>query len=479
MDRSIKKVGRIMAENSLSSRLQMAMRRLTGRGFLTEQDIDEMMKEVRLSLLEADVNFRVVKNFIARIKEQAVGEKILKGLNPGQQVVKIVHDELKRVMGEDAVGIFYNMSGMTTIMTIGLQGSGKTTAIGKLAVFARKQDKKKVLLIAADVYRPAAIEQLKTIGKQIDVEVFEEGLIDARKIVKDGLAYAKEHKFDLVIIDTAGRLHIDEKMMQELVDVKEIAKPQEILLTVDAMTGQDAANICKSFHDQLQATGAILTKLDGDTRGGAALSIKEVSGIPIKFASSGEKMDAFEVFHPERMASRILGMGDVLTLIEKATDAIDEDEAQNMMEKLMSDSFNYNDLMKQFKMIKRMGSISKIMGFLPGVGQMKQAMSNVDDKQFEKMTAIISSMTEEERKNPKLVDTSSRRRERIARGSGMNVSDVNRLRTALDSQKKMMKKMMNMDERELEGLQKNPGKIMGNQPVKKGKGKGKGQFKFR
>ena len=468
-----------MAENSLSSRLQMAMRRLTGRGFLTEQDIDEMMKEVRLSLLEADVNFRVVKNFIARIKEQAVGEKILKGLNPGQQVVKIVHDELKRVMGEDAVGIFYNMSGMTTIMTIGLQGSGKTTAIGKLAVFARKQDKKKVLLIAADVYRPAAIEQLKTIGKQIDVEVFEEGLIDARKIVKDGLAYAKEHKFDLVIIDTAGRLHIDEKMMQELVDVKEIAKPQEILLTVDAMTGQDAANICKSFHDQLQATGAILTKLDGDTRGGAALSIKEVSGIPIKFASSGEKMDAFEVFHPERMASRILGMGDVLTLIEKATDAIDEDEAQNMMEKLMSDSFNYNDLMKQFKMIKRMGSISKIMGFLPGVGQMKQAMSNVDDKQFEKMTAIISSMTEEERKNPKLVDTSSRRRERIARGSGMNVSDVNRLRTALDSQKKMMKKMMNMDERELEGLQKNPGKIMGNQPVKKGKGKGKGQFKFR
>lgn len=468
-----------MAENSLSSRLQMAMRRLTGRGFLTETDIDEMMKEVRLSLLEADVNFKVVKNFITRIREEAVGEKILKGLNPGQQVVKIVHDELKRVMGEDAVGIAYNMSGMTTIMTIGLQGSGKTTAIGKLAVFLRKADKKKVLLIAADVYRPAAIEQLKTIGKQIDVEVFEEGLIDARKIVKDGLAYAKEKKYDVVIIDTAGRLHIDEKMMQELVDVKEIAKPNEILLTVDAMTGQDAANICKSFHEQLSATGAILTKLDGDTRGGAALSIKEVSGIPIKFASSGEKMDAFEVFHPERMASRILGMGDVLTLIEKATDAIDEDEAQNMMEKLMSDSFNYNDLMKQFKMIKRMGSISKIMGFLPGVGQMKQAMSNVDDKQFEKMTAIISSMTDDERKNPKLIDTSSRRRERIARGSGMNVSDVNRLRTALDSQKKMMKKMMNMDERELEGLSKNPGKLMGNQPVKKGKGKGKGQFKFR
>lgn len=290
-----------MAENSLSSRLQMAMRRLTGRGYLNETDIDEMMREVRLSLLEADVNFKVVKQFIANIKEQAVGEKILKGLNPGQQVVKIVHDELKRVMGEDAEGIRYNLSGLTTIMTIGLQGSGKTTAIGKLAVFIRKTDKKNVLLIAADVYRPAAIEQLKTIGKQVDVEVFDRGLIDARQIVKEGLQYAKDKRFDVVIIDTAGRLHIDEKMMQELVDVKEIAKPNEILLTVDAMTGQDAANICKSFHDQLQATGAILTKLDGDTRGGAALSIKEVSGIPIKFASSGEKMDAFEVFHPERM----------------------------------------------------------------------------------------------------------------------------------------------------------------------------------
>lgn len=468
-----------MAENSLSSRLQMAMRRLTGRGYLTESDIDEMMREVRLSLLEADVNFKVVKQFIANIKEQALGEKILKGLNPGQQVVKIVHDELKRVMGEDAEGIRFNMSGITAIMTIGLQGSGKTTAIGKLAVHIRKNDKKSVLLIAADVYRPAAIEQLKTIGKQIDVEVFDRGLSDARQIVKEGLQYAKDKKYDVVIIDTAGRLHIDEKMMQELVDVKEIAKPNEILLTVDAMTGQDAANICKSFHDQLQATGAILTKLDGDTRGGAALSIKEVSGIPIKFASSGEKMDAFEVFHPERMASRILGMGDVLTLIEKATDAIDEDEAKNMMEKLMTDTFNYNDLMKQFKMVKRMGSISKILGFIPGLGNMKQAMSQVDDKQFDKMAALISSMTEDERKDPKLLDSSSRRRERIARGSGMSVADLNRLRQALDTQKKMMKQMMNMDERQLENLQKNPGQLVQNQKVKKGKGKGKGQFRVR
>jgi len=466
-----------MAENSLSSRLQMAMRRLTGRGILSENDIDEMMREVRLSLLEADVNFKVVKSFIANIKEQAVGEKILKGLNPGQQVVKIVHDELKRVMGEDSEGIRYNIGGLTTIMTIGLQGSGKTTAIGKLGVYIQKIEKKKVMFIAADVYRPAAIEQLKTIGKQINVEVFEKGLIDARTIVKEGLEYARVNGYDVAIIDTAGRLHIDEKMMQELIDVKAIAKPSEILLTVDAMTGQDAANICKSFHDQLQATGAILTKMDGDTRGGAALSIKEVSGIPIKFSSNGEKMDAFEVFHPERMASRILGMGDVLTLIEKATESIDEDDAKNMMEKLMSDTFNYNDLLKQFKMIKKMGSISKIMGFLPGMSQMKNAASQVDDKQFEKMSVLIHSMTQEERKDPTLIDSSSRRRERIARGSGMSVSDLNKLRLALDQQKKMMKRMMNMDEKQLEGLSKNPSKMMPVQQFKKGKGKGKGQFR--
>lgn len=468
-----------MSENTLSSRLQMAMRRITGRGKLNENDIDEMMREVRLSLLEADVNIRVVRNFVNRVKEQSIGEKILKGLNPGQQVVKVVHDELKRVMGEEAEGIRFSLSGLTTIMTIGLQGSGKTTAIGKLGVHIRKNDKKKVLFIAADVYRPAAIEQLQTIGKQIGIDVYEEGLKDARSIVKRGLEYAKEHRYDVVIIDTAGRLHIDEAMMQELIDIKEIAKPSEILLTVDAMTGQDAANIAKSFHDQLEATGAILTKMDGDTRGGAALSIKEVSGIPIKFSSTGEKMDAFEVFHPERMASRILGMGDVLTLIEKATDAIDEDEAASLMEKLMSDSFNYNDMMKQFRMLKRMGSMSKILGFIPGMGKIREAAQNVDDKEFEKMSVIIQSMTEEERRNPHLVDQSSRRRSRIASGSGLKVQDVNRLRQALDTQKQMMKKMANMDEQGIENLQKNPQSVLQNQKQKKGKGKGKGQFRIR
>ena len=468
-----------MVENSLSSRLQMAMRRITGRGALNETDIDEMMREVRLSLLEADVNFKVVKTFIQNVKEKAVGEKILKGLNPGQQVVKIVHDELKRVMGEETEGIRYNMSGLTTIMTIGLQGSGKTTAIGKLGVYIRKVEKKKVMFIAADVYRPAAIEQLKTIGKGIDVEVFEQGLIDARAIVKNGLAYAKEKHYDVVIIDTAGRLHIDEVMMQELIDIKAFAKPHEILLTVDAMTGQDAANIAKSFHDQLDATGAILTKMDGDTRGGAALSIREVSQIPIKFSSTGEKMDAFEVFHPERMASRILGMGDVLTLIEKATESIDEDEATGMMEKLMSDTFNYNDLLKQFKMIKKMGSMSKILGFLPGMKNVKEAAANIDDREFEKMGVLITSMTEAEKKDPKLIDQSSRRRERIAKGAGMSVSDLNRLRQSLDTQKKMMKKMMNMDEKQLESLQRNPNQMLPQAKVKKGKGKGKGQFRVR
>jgi signal recognition particle subunit SRP54 len=468
-----------MADNALSTRLQMAMRRLTGRGFLTDNDIDDMMREVRLSLLEADVSFKVVKQFIAHVKEQAVGEKILKGLNPGQQVVKIVHDELKRTMGDKTEGLAFNPNGLTVLMTIGLQGSGKTTAIGKLGVHIRKTEQKKVLFIAADVYRPAAIDQLVTIGKQIGIDVFEEGLIDARTIVKDGLAHAKKEGYDVVIIDTAGRLHIDEKMMNELVDIKAIAHPNEILLTVDAMTGQDAANIAKSFHDQLTATGAILTKLDGDTRGGAALSIREVSGIPIKFQSLGEKMDAFEVFHPDRMASRILGMGDVLTLVEKATESIDEDEAKNMMEKLMSDTFNYNDLLKQFKMIKRMGSVSKILGFMPGMGKMKQAASQVDDKQFDKMAVLIQSMTEKERKDPKLIDMSSRRRERVARGAGMSVADLNRLRQALDAQKKMMKKMMSMDERELESLSKSPQNAMPNTRYKKGKGKGKGQFKRR
>ncbi|CDR31163.1 Fifty-four homolog [Acholeplasma oculi] len=465
--------------NSLSDRLQMFVRRATGRGRLTEKDIEEMMREVRLSLLEADVNFKIVKEFTNNVKEQALGEKILSGLNPGQQVVKIVHDELKRVMGDESVGLIYANTGMSTIMTIGLQGSGKTTAIGKLGLWIRKKDKKNVMFIAADVYRPAAIDQLKTLGKGLGIHVYDEGIKDARVIVKNGLKYAKDNQYDVVIVDTAGRLTIDSDMMQELKDVKDILKPNEVLLTVDAMMGQEAANVAKSFHDQIGATGVILTKMDGDTRGGAALSIREISNIPIKFASSGEKMDSLEAFHPERMASRILGMGDMLTLIEEVTSNIDEDEAKSMMEKMMSDSYNYLDLQKQFKMIKRMGSISKILGFIPGLGKMKEAISQVDDKQFDRVNVIIQSMTEEERKYPELIDKSSRRRERVAKGAGVSVSDVNRLRESLVQQKQMMKQMSQMDEKQIERLQKNP---QGFQPpqakVKKGKGKGKGGFRF-
>ena len=478
-----------MAFDGLSSRLQMALRRVTGRGALTEKDIDEMLREVRLSLLEADVNYRVVKEFLANIKVQAMGEKILKGLNPGQQVVKIVRDELKRVLGEETQEVKFKINGMTVLMTCGLQGAGKTTAIGKMALHYRKIKKSKPCLIAADVYRPAAIDQLKQIGKQIDVPVFELGIhTPVAKIVKEGLKFAKDNGYDLVIIDTAGRLHINEELMDELKEVKKIANPDEILLTVDAMTGQDAINVAKSFHEALGLTGVILTKLDGDTRGGAALSIKAVTDVPIKLMSTGEHLDELEVFHPDRMAERILGMGDMLTLIESATQNITEDEAMNMFERMTSDNFNYNDLLKQMKMIGRMGSLSKILGFLPGMGQMKQAMNNIDDKQLDFIKIIISSMTKEERLNPELIDKSSRRRERIAKGSGRSVAEVNKLRQMLDQQRKIAKQMSNFDEEKAarvaqqveSGNYAGLKSVMGNpQPyVHKGKGKNKGRFRF-
>ena len=478
-----------MAFDGLSSRLQMALRRVTGRGALTEKDIDEMLREVRLSLLEADVNYRVVKEFLANIKVAAMGEKILKGLNPGQQVVKIVRDELKRVLGDETQEIAFKINGTTVLMTCGLQGAGKTTAIGKMALYYRKIKKSKPCLIAADVYRPAAIDQLKQIGKQLDVPVFEMGInTPVSKIVKEGLKFAKDNGYDLVIIDTAGRLHINEELMDELKDVKKIANPDEILLTVDAMTGQDAINVAKSFHEALGLTGVILTKLDGDTRGGAALSIKAVTDVPIKLMSTGEHLDELEVFHPDRMAERILGMGDVLTLIESATQNISEDEAMNMFERMTSDKFNYNDLLNQFKMINKMGSLSKILGFLPGIGQYKEALNNVDDRQFDYIKAIIYSMTKEERANPDLVDKSSRRRERIAKGSGRSVAEVNKLRQMLEQQRRMAKQMSQIDETKAQKIaaQVESGNYAGlrstmgqSQPyVHKGKGKNKNRFRF-
>lgn len=472
-----------MAFDSLSSRLQMGLRRLTGKGKLNENDIDEMLREVRLSLLEADVNYKVVKKFLANIKEQALGEKILKGLNPGQQVVKVVREELKKTLGDEAVELNFKPSGMTVVMAVGLQGAGKTTAVGKMALFYRKKLKKKPFLIAADIYRPAAVDQLKTLGKSIDVPVFEMGTkVKAEKIVEEGLKAAKEAGCNFVIIDTAGRLQINEELMQELQNVKEIAKPDEILLTVDAMAGQDAVNVALAFHKDLDITGCILTKLDGDTRGGAALSIKEMTGIPIKIMSNGEKLDAMEIFYPDRLADRILGMGDVLSLIDSVTENIDEEEMKSMAEKMMSSSFNYNDMLKQFKMIKRMGSLSKILGFLPGMGQMKQVMNQVDDKAFDKIEAIIFSMTEKERKNPDLIEKDYKRRERIAKGSGRSIQEVNKLRQSLQQMKQSMKQMKNMSETDMQRMQsqmKN-GNYSGMAAPKasKGKGKGKGTFRY-
>ncbi len=469
-----------MAFDSLSDRLQMAMRRVTGRGKVNEADIEEMLREVRLSLLEADVNFKVVKSFLAGVKEEAMGEKILKGLNPGQQVLKIIREELRKTLGSETVELNLNNE-KTVIMMVGLQGAGKTTSVGKIAAMCRKKHSKKPFLIAADIYRPAAISQLQTIGKQLNIPVFDMGVKEkVGKIVKEGLNEANKQGCDLIIIDTAGRLHINEELMQELQDVKKLANPDEILLTVDAMTGQDAVNVAKSFNEQLDVTGILLTKMDGDTRGGAALSIKAITGVPIKLMATGEKMDAIEVFHPDRLADRILGMGDVLSLIDTVTENIDEDEMLGMTEKLMSNKFNYNDLAKQMKMIKRMGSFSKILGFIPGVKDIK---NTINDKQFDFIDNIINSMTEEERKNPSLIDSSAKRRERIAKGSGYLVSDVNKLRQMLETQKRTMKQFSNMSEADMQRMQSGlqngrmPQNFM-NQAPKKGKGKGKGNFRF-
>lgn len=439
------------------------------------------MKEVRLSLLEADVNYKVVKSFTTEVSKKAKGEKILKSLSPGDQVVKIVHDELKALMGEEAVGVTYKVSGISTFMLVGLQGAGKTTHVGKLANYLRNKDSKKPLLIAADIYRPAAIDQLVTIGKQLGIEVFQLGTnVPATKIVKKGLDYAKSNGYDLVIIDTAGRLHIDDELMKELQDIIEIARPEEVLLTIDSMMGQDAINVITSFNEQLPLTGCILTKLDGDTRGGAALSIRYLTNIPIKYIGVGEKLDQLEVFHPDRMAGRILGMGDVVSLIEKATDAIEEEEALKMAEKMQKGVFNYNDFLKQIRWIKRLGSLKGILGMIPGLGREVRNL-DIDDKQFAYIEAIIKSMTPEERNKPDLVSQSRSRRERISKGSGRPYQEVNALVKRFEDMRHQLKALSNMN---LDGL--DPNKVPQNmknmmQPTQRksrGKGKGRGNFRF-
>jgi len=436
--------------------MQMAFRRLVGKARLTEADMEEMLREVRLSLLEADVNYKVVKEFTEEIKKLAFGERILKGLNPDQQVIKIVSDELKKLMGSDAVSIQFKDNDITVIMMVGLQGTGKTTTAGKLANFLRKTYQKKPLLVAADIYRPAAIDQLETVGKQLNIPVFSLGISEKPvHIAEKALKYAKEQGCDLVIIDTAGRLHINETLMDELVSIKKVVKPGEILLTVDAMTGQDALTVATAFHEALSLSGCILTKLDGDTRGGAALSIRKVTGIPIKFSGTGEKLTDLETFHPERMASRILGMGDIVSLAEKAAEEIDETEAMSMMEKMMTGTFNFNDLLKQLKMIKRMGALSGILKFLPGMSGI-QSLDKVDDRQLVYIEAIIHSMTPEERKKPELVERSSGRRSRIARGAGRSTTEVNRLLSMLEKQQKMFRQMSSMKPETLEKLVNDP-----------------------
>ncbi|EAD3045096.1 signal recognition particle protein [Listeria monocytogenes] len=430
-----------MAFEGLAGRLQETMNKIRGKGKVNEADVKEMMREVRLALLEADVNFKVVKQFIKTVSERAVGADVMKSLTPGQQVIKIVQEELTSLMGGEESKIGTADRPPTVIMMVGLQGAGKTTTSGKLANLLRKKYNRKPLLVAADIYRPAAIKQLETLGKQLDMPVFSLGdQVSPVEIAKQAIAKAKEEHLDYVIIDTAGRLHIDETLMDELKQVKEIAAPTEILLVVDSMTGQDAVNVAQSFNEQLEITGVVLTKLDGDTRGGAALSIRSVTGKPIKFIATGEKMEALETFHPDRMASRILGMGDVLSLIEKAQTDVDAEKMKAMEQKMKDNSMTLDDFLDQLQQVKQMGPLDELLKMMPGANKMKGLDNmNVDDKQLGHIEAIIKSMTKNEKDNPDIINAS--RRKRIARGSGRPIQEINRLLKQFAEMKKMMKQM--------------------------------------
>lgn len=428
-----------MAFEGLSDKLSAVFKKLKNKGKLSESDVKAAMREVRLALLEADVNYKVAKDFVAKVSERAVGSGVLESLTPAQQVIKIVNEELTALMGESNARINFSSKIPTVIMMVGLQGSGKTTHSGKLALHFKKMGKRP-LLVACDVYRPAAIDQLKVVGSQIDVPVFEMGQIDPCEIAKKAISHAKDYGNDIVILDTAGRLHIDTELMDELLRLKEQFTPEEILLVIDSMTGQDAVNVAKSFNEKLGITGVILTKLDGDTRGGAALSVRAVTGAPIKFTGTGEKLTDLEPFYPDRMASRILGMGDVLTLIEKAEEQLDAKKAEEMAKKLGENSFDMNDLLEQMKQVRKMGSLSQIVSMLPGA---KKKLSDEEAEQGEKQLvrteAIINSMTKKERAKPSII--SAQRKKRIAAGSGTKVEDVNRLLKQFEQMQKMMKQL--------------------------------------
>ncbi|MGC8795883.1 signal recognition particle protein [Thermodesulfovibrio sp.] len=423
---------------ALTDKLEAIFKKLKGRGILKEEDVDSALKEIRIALLEADVNFKVVKSFIERVRHKAIGKEILESLSPAQQVIKIVYDELCELLGGSTAKIQLSPNPPTVIMMVGLHGSGKTTTSAKLARIFKKQGRRP-MLVAADLQRPAAIEQLVTLGKQIDVTVFHSYEIkNPVELCKEALKKAVIDRMDPVIVDTAGRMHVDEELMQELQDVKEILKPHEVLFVADAMTGQDAVNIAKSFNEKIGITGVILTKMDGDARGGAALSIKEVTGKPIKLIGTGEKLDALEEFHPDRMANRILGMGDVLTLIEQAQKAYDQKEAEKLKKKIEKEEFTFEDLKDQIRKMRKMGPLENILSMLPGANKILKEIK-IDEKEFVKVEAIINSMTPEERRNPKILNAS--RRIRIAKGSGTTVTDVNRLIKQFNEMKKMMKQL--------------------------------------
>ena len=428
-----------MFEN-LSDRLQNVMHKIKGYGRITEDNISDMMREIRLSLLEADVNYKVVKEFTNKVKEKALGSNVNSKLSPGEEFVKLVKDELTELLGGDSVPL-ETTKNPTITMLVGLQGSGKTTTIGKLANFLRKNHHKKPLLVACDVYRPAAIDQLITIGKELNIEVYSEGKKDPVEITKNAIAYAKENNFDYILIDTAGRLQIDEKLMEELQNISASINPDEILLVIDSMMGQDAINVITGFNDKLNLTGVILTKLDGDTRGGVALSVRHLTNIPIKFIGVSEKMDGLSEFHPDRMASRILGMGDVLSLVEKVSNEIDEKDAEKLVKKMSKGTFDLDDFLNQLKQIKKLGPLENLIKLLPGAKKMGLTNVKIDPKQMAHIEAIVLSMTPYERKHPEILKAS--RKQRIAKGSGTTVTDVNRLLKQFEEMKKMMKMMNN------------------------------------
>lgn len=430
-----------MAFESLTERLNKAFKNISGQGKLTEKNMDDMLREVRLALLEADVNYKIVKDFLVNVKDKAVGQEVYTSLNPSQMVVKIVHDELVALLGEKEATLNFKESGMTVVMMVGLQGTGKTTSVGKITSLLKRKYNKHPMLIAADVIRPAAIEQLQTLGKEVGAEVFSLGIeTPAVETVRQGLARAKESGADIVLIDTAGRLHIDDELMEELAQIKEIAKPDDILLTVDAMTGQDIINVAQAFHEKLNVTGLVVTKLDGDSRGGGVLSVRSITQVPVKFIGLGEKMEDLDVFYPDRMADRILGMGDIMTLVEQAQEKMDLEQSEKSARKMMEGTFTLDDMLQQVEQVQKLGSLGGIMKMIPGLNQFASQMDDEKTtRQMNRSKAIIRSMTKEERQDPGILRAS--RKKRIAAGSGTTVQEVNALVNQFEKTRQMMKQM--------------------------------------